>query len=65
MSEIPITYASRSDATRESEIAVLANIYAFLLQTHRARQKAAHTSRPKDAEEGRHHGLGAKPIIRE
>jgi hypothetical protein len=33
-----ITYAARPDATPESELSVLANVYAYLIKTHHGKK---------------------------
>jgi hypothetical protein len=43
-----ITYALRTDTTRETEISTLANVYRFVLDC-RAKKEAAPESRPDDA----------------
>jgi hypothetical protein len=43
-----IVYSPRGDATPEAELSALANIYAFALQKHQERQKAARPGGPDD-----------------
>ena len=63
MSGARVAYTVRPDATPEGERETLASVYAFVLQSHQERQKAAPTSRPEDAER-RPHGPGAATVAR-
>ncbi len=64
MSEARITYKPRPDATPETELKMLASIYAFVLRTHQERQETFSPSPPEDAE-GNPDESGAAPIFRE
>jgi hypothetical protein len=55
MTSAGVTYATRSDATPESELDTLAAVYAFVLQCH-AERKAAGTSGGEDD------GIGADNV---
>jgi hypothetical protein len=44
-----VSYATRSDATPEGEIAAIAHAYRFIIDCH-SKRKAAPDSRPNDAE---------------
>ena len=48
MDKPSISYAARPDATPETEIFAVANVYKFALDCH-AKKKAAPKSRPNDA----------------
>ena len=48
-----VTYATRPDATPETEITVLANVYRFVLDCS-ARKEAAPESRPDAAKGSKH-----------
>ena len=63
MSGARIAYIARPDATPEGERETLANVYAFVVQSHRERQKAA---LPKCAEDdgSTPDGSGAAPVTR-
>jgi hypothetical protein len=43
MSEPRITYVPHPDATRESELDVLANVYAYLIKSHHGKKAAKPT----------------------
>ena len=49
MSEPRITYLPHPDAMRESELDVLAKVYAYLIKTHDSK-KAAESANPKTGE---------------
>ncbi len=49
MSGSRIAYTARPDATPEGEREMLASIYAFVLQSHRERQKSTLPKRAEDA----------------
>jgi hypothetical protein len=49
MSEFPISYTARPDATPKAELGALASAYRFVLDCH-AKKEAAAVSRPDDAE---------------
>ena len=49
MSSPRIVYTSRPDATPESELRVLANVYAYLIKTQDS-NKAAELARPRTSE---------------
>jgi hypothetical protein len=53
MSSPRIVYVRRLEATTESELIVLANVYAYLIKTHHSK-KAAKPARPKTGEEEFH-----------
>ncbi len=63
MSGARIAYTARPDATSEGERETLASIYAFVLQSHRERQKAALPKRAEDAASAPD-GSGAAPVTR-
>jgi hypothetical protein len=47
MSDTPsVVYVPRPDATPESELSVLANVYAYLIKTHDSK-KATELTQPK------------------
>lgn len=46
-----IVYTPRPDATPETELATLANVYAFILQKHQEKQKGGPETAPDDAKE--------------
>jgi hypothetical protein len=45
-----VTYRPRLDATPDTELNALSACYAFILQKHQERQKAAHPGGPDDPE---------------
>jgi hypothetical protein len=53
MSGLAINYAARADATTETELSAVANVYRFVLDCH-AKKVAAPESRPDDAKGSQH-----------
>ena len=57
VSEPSIVYTPRPDATPESELSVLANVYAYLIKTHDSKKAAEpaqlRTGKAKNSIEGR------------
>jgi hypothetical protein len=51
MSSARIVYAPHPDATPETELSTLANVYAFILQKHQEKQKGGPETAPDDAKE--------------
>jgi hypothetical protein len=49
MSNPPIVYRPREDATPEAELSVLSACYAFILQKHQERKKATRPGGSDDA----------------
>jgi hypothetical protein len=45
MNNTRISYAARPDATPESELSVLANVYSYLIQTHDSK-RATESAQP-------------------
>ena len=50
MNSSRITYIPRRDSAPESELDTLGRVYAFILQRHQERKRAARPGRPDDAE---------------
>ena len=63
MSGARIAYTARPDATPEGERETLASVYAFVLRSHRERQKATLPKRAEDAGSAPD-GSGAAPVTR-
>jgi hypothetical protein len=53
MSNAHISYAPRPDATPESEVEALANVYAYLIKTHDSKMTAK-PAQPKTGKEEFH-----------
>jgi hypothetical protein len=63
MNSAHISYTQRSsDATPEGEVAALANVYRFILDSH-AKKEATRPGGPDDAKGSKHDR--ARPIIQE
>ena len=52
MNSTHITYTSRPDATPEAELAVLANVYRFILDCHAKRMAAEPAPEPDGSNDG-------------
>lgn len=64
MSSPRITYTPRADATPESEVAVLSNVFRYILDCHHAKKNAASVTSTNGGEpKGSRNDRPAEPSI--